>query len=152
MELQFFKVAFKSNCMPHHPSILQKISFYLILQRITKWTTNFSWNQYTYNLIKLLTPLPQCCGHRLVTTFMRKAGKNHRKSFNKNVCVHWCIANSFAMLLFALHPQYIKTGQLISKANFKVFIWTKKPTEIFLYFFPSFKKIFLSGGNKRNKQ
>ena len=28
-------------------------------------------------------------------------------------------------------------GQLIFKANFKVFIWTKKRTKIFLYFFPS---------------
>ena len=31
----------------------------------------------------------------------------------------------------------IYKGQLISKANFKVFIWTKKPTKIFLYFCPS---------------
>ena len=30
--------------------------------------------------------------------------------------------------------------QLISKANFKVFIRSKKPTKIFLYFCPSFKK------------
>ena len=28
-------------------------------------------------------------------------------------------------------------GQLISKANSKLFIWTKKPTKIFLYFCPS---------------
>ena len=39
-------------------------------------------------------------------------------------------------------------GQLISKANFKVFIWTKKPTKIFLYFCASFKKPLKSGGNK----
>ena len=30
-------------------------------------------------------------------------------------------------------------GQLISKANFKVFIWTKKRRKLFLYFYPSFK-------------
>ena len=29
-------------------------------------------------------------------------------------------------------------GQLISKANFKVFIWAKTPKKIFLYFCPSF--------------
>ena len=40
-------------------------------------------------------------------------------------------------------------GQLISKANFKVFIWTKKPTKINLYFCPSFKKPLRSGWNKR---
>jgi hypothetical protein len=28
-------------------------------------------------------------------------------------------------------------GQLISKANFEVFIWTKKQTKIFLYICPS---------------
>ena len=31
-------------------------------------------------------------------------------------------------------------GQLISKANFKLFIWTKKLTKIFLYFCPRSKK------------
>ena len=40
-------------------------------------------------------------------------------------------------------------GQLISKANFKVFIWTVRPTKIFLYFCPSFKKPLKSGWNKR---
>ena len=30
-------------------------------------------------------------------------------------------------------------GQLISKADMKVFIWTKKLTKIFLYFCPSLK-------------
>ena len=31
----------------------------------------------------------------------------------------------------------ITKGQVISKANFKVFIWTKNPMKIFLYFCPS---------------
>ena len=40
-------------------------------------------------------------------------------------------------------------GQLISKANFNVFVWTKKSTKIFLYFCPSFKKPLKCGRNKR---
>ena len=40
-------------------------------------------------------------------------------------------------------------GQLISKANFKVFIWTKKPTKTFLYFCPSFKKCLKSDWSKK---
>ena len=42
-------------------------------------------------------------------------------------------------------------GQLILKTNSKLFIWTKKPTKIFLYFCPSFKKPLKSGRNKRQK-
>ena len=34
----------------------------------------------------------------------------------------------------------VTKGQIISKSNFKVFIWTKKWTKIFLYFCPSFRK------------
>ena len=34
----------------------------------------------------------------------------------------------------------VQKGQLISKANFEVFIWTKKQTKIFLYFCPSLWK------------
>ena len=40
-------------------------------------------------------------------------------------------------------------GQLISKTNFKVFIFIKKPTIIFIYICPSFKKPLKSGWNKR---
>ena len=40
-------------------------------------------------------------------------------------------------------------GQTISKVSSKLFIWTKKPMKIFLYFCPSFKKPFKSGQNKR---
>ena len=40
-------------------------------------------------------------------------------------CTYWC------------HIWFHGKGQLISKANFEVFIWTKKRTKIFLYFFPS---------------
>ena len=40
-------------------------------------------------------------------------------------------------------------GQLISKANFKVSIWNKRPMKIFLYFCASFKKPLKSGWNKR---
>ena len=39
--------------------------------------------------------------------------------------------------------------QLISKANFKVFILTKQAKKIFLYFCPSLKKPLNSGRNKR---
>ena len=39
--------------------------------------------------------------------------------------------------------------QLILKASFKVFNWTKKTTKIFLYFCPSFKKPLESGPIKR---
>ena len=48
-----------------------------------------------------------------------------------------------------LYPLSVYKGQLISKANYKVFIWTKKPTNIFLYFCPSFKKPLKSVRNKR---
>ena len=64
----------------------------------------------TFMIYKAFDPIASAvlwAASAMATTFMRKAGKNHRKSFNKNVCVHWCIANSFAMLLFGLHPQYI---------------------------------------------
>ena len=37
-------------------------------------------------------------------------------------------------------------GQLISKANVQVFIWTEKQTKLFLYFCPS----FLNGSNHKN--
>ena len=40
-------------------------------------------------------------------------------------------------------------GHLISKVNFKFFLLTKKPTKMFLYFCPSFKKPLKSGQNKR---
>ena len=39
-----------------------------------------------------------------------------------------------------LKMKIILKNQLISKANFKVFIWTKKWTKIFLYFCPSLEK------------
>ena len=42
-------------------------------------------------------------------------------------------------------------GQLISKENFKVFIWTKKPTKIFSYFCPNFIKPLKSGRKKTYK-
>ena len=41
--------------------------------------------------------------------------------------------------------------QLILKASFKVFNWTKKATKIFLYFCPSFKRS-LKSGRKEKKQ
>ena len=40
-------------------------------------------------------------------------------------------------------------GQVISKANFKVFIWTKKPMKLFLYFCLRLRKPLKSGQNKR---
>ena len=49
-----------------------------------------------------------------------------------------------------LHLAFSK-GQLILKVNFKVFIWIKKTTKIFLYFCPSFKKPLKRGRNQRLK-
>ena len=44
-------------------------------------------------------------------------------------------------------PLFARTkGQLISKANFEVFIWTKERTKIFLYFCPN----LLNGPNHKN--
>ena len=45
--------------------------------------------------------------------------------------------------------QVLSKVQLISKTNFKIFICTKKPIKIFLYFCPSLKKLSQSGQNKR---
>ena len=44
---------------------------------------------------------------------------------------------------------FFDKGQLISKANFKVFIGTQKTSEILFYFCPSFKKPLKSGQNQR---
>ena len=41
-------------------------------------------------------------------------------------------------------------GQLISKANFEVFIWTKKLTNFFLYFGPSSLKLVKSKKKNAN--
>ena len=54
-----------------------------------------------------------------------------------------------SLVEFQVRTAKIK-GQLILKANFKDFFWTKKPTKIFLYFSPtSFKQLLKSGQNKR---
>ena len=44
-------------------------------------------------------------------------------------------------------PWYVPKGQLILKANFEVFIWTKNRTKIFLYFCPSSLKWIKSKKN-----
>ena len=49
---------------------------------------------------------------------------------------HWLIFHDF-FTPTPLRRQNFTKGQLISKANFEVFIWTKKRTKIFLYFCPS---------------
>ena len=41
---------------------------------------------------------------------------------------------------YLLWWHWLSKGQLISKVNFKVFIWTIKRTKIFLHFCPSLKK------------
>ena len=78
----------------------------------------------------------------------------HNKVLKANFPHEWAPALGFVMFLFscmqsppltALMPK----GQLISKANFRIFIWTKKPMMIFLYFCPSFKKPMKSGRNKQ---
>ena len=55
----------------------------------------------------------------------------------------------FIALLTNMKVYFVRKGHLISKANFKLFISTKKPTKISLYFCPSFKKPLKSGRNKR---
>ena len=63
----------------------------------------------------------------------------------KKTFIHYvCISNNICQNSTA---RYCK-GHLISKAIFKIYIWTKKPTKIFLCFCPSFKNPLKSGGNK----
>ena len=42
---------------------------------------------------------------------------------------------------------FVSKGQLISKADMKVFIWTKNSTKIFLYFCPSLKNESIKKNN-----
>ena len=61
-----------------------------------------------------------------------------KKVVNCWVCVFWCS--------YMTWQTYCARGQLISKVNFEVFIWTKKRTKIFPYFCLS----FWNGSNHKN--
>ena len=49
-------------------------------------------------------------------------------------------------IFLSTNPHQQPKGQVISKANFEVFIWTTKRAKIFLYFCPS----LLNGSNHKN--
>ena len=68
------------------------------------------------------------------------------------LCLSWFLWDSFHsdnLHHWTSELLQTATGQYISKANSKLFIWTKKPTKIFLYFCPSFKISLKSSRNKR---
>ena len=92
---------------------LYLISYTFIIQYVYKLDV-IPWSSGTATCWRFYTCLPQgvCI-----------AGPSN------SVCLHYVV-----YLYYIEYACYV--NQLISKANFEVFIWTKKRTKIFLYFCP----------------
>ena len=86
--------------------------------------TYFSMVSCSWERVKAPTPAMVKCS---------KAGKNMKKRVKFSRFREIKTPNEFR--IGKIMPK--AKGQLISEANFKVFIWTKNRTKIFLYFCPS---------------
>ena len=99
-------------------------------------------------------PWPQPRGCHYIAMSVRMSVRASKKSSQLTVCL-WCVHMSCSITGLPIHNfTYVKIdrhettihhffncqlfpkGQIISKANFEVFIWTKNRSKIFLYFCP----------------